>query len=301
MEIPHFLADTWWYALTNRLNDNDYLKLVKKRSAQGFTAAQIVVGIPPEVNIDDNNAKSIYGTAFDKEGKVNYKYLEFAKRRIEIMNQNNLIAIIYGAWGDQINWIGTKNMMKWWNQLIKVFDNLNVIYCLTGEIDIGCNTKNDKQKRIIKWEKVLKDISKKTNKPIIVHTMPGNTSFSLIKNQKLLSANTFQSGHTENSKKEISKIIRESKMKFPGVPVINLEPYYEGIHGKFYEKDQIDIFKLCIKQGVHAICYGAQGIWNVGDGKFLSHWGTQTFEEALTLKTPEIISKCYREITENKE
>ena len=30
-KLPHFLADTWWYALTNRLNDNDYLKLVKKK------------------------------------------------------------------------------------------------------------------------------------------------------------------------------------------------------------------------------------------------------------------------------
>ena len=56
-KLPHFLADTWWYAITKRLNDKDFLKLVKTRQNQGFTAAQIVVGIPPEVEIEDLQEK----------------------------------------------------------------------------------------------------------------------------------------------------------------------------------------------------------------------------------------------------
>ena len=48
-EIPAFLADTWWFALTGRLDDAAFPRLVERRAGQGFTAAQLVVGIPPEV------------------------------------------------------------------------------------------------------------------------------------------------------------------------------------------------------------------------------------------------------------
>ena len=54
VKLPHFFADTWWFAMT-RLNDKQFLKLVKLRQEQGFTAAQIVVGIPPEVGIENEN------------------------------------------------------------------------------------------------------------------------------------------------------------------------------------------------------------------------------------------------------
>ena len=97
MRLPHFLADTWWFALTKRLNDEDFLKLVKTREKQGFTAAQIVVGIPPEVGIKNENASSIFGGAWNEKGEINKKYLELAKKRIKIMNDHNIKAIVYGA------------------------------------------------------------------------------------------------------------------------------------------------------------------------------------------------------------
>ncbi len=292
INLPHFLADTWWYALTKRLNDSDFLKLVKLREKQGFNAAQIVVGIPPEVEIEDENAKSIYGSAFDKKGKINYKYLEFAKKRIEIMNEYNLMAIVYGAWGNHIDIIGTKKMKNWWNELIKTLDDLNVVYCLTGEIEIGCKSY---KKRIKKWKKVLKEIKKKTQKPILIHTMPDNDSISIEKN---IEANTFQTGHDKEREESLWKNIYESKKKYPKKPAINLEPWYEGINNNFYKKEQLKAFWLSVTSGAYAICYGAQGIWNVGDGSFLSHWGNQTFEEALKLDTPNILGKEYKKLLE---
>jgi hypothetical protein len=48
-ELPAFLADTWWFGLTGRLGDEAFRRLVALRASQGFTAAQLVVGIPPEV------------------------------------------------------------------------------------------------------------------------------------------------------------------------------------------------------------------------------------------------------------
>lgn len=94
-ELPHFLADTWWFALTQRTSDKQFERLVKLRQQQGFTAAQIVVGIPPETGVYNQNAASIYGPAWDLNGIINEKYLSFAQHRIEYMNQHNLTAIIY--------------------------------------------------------------------------------------------------------------------------------------------------------------------------------------------------------------
>lgn len=172
--ITTFFADTWWYAMTTRMSDENFLKLVKLRQQQGFDAAQIVVGIPPEVGIYNSNAKSEFGEAFNINGKINYKYLEFAKKRVKIMNEHNLTAIIYGAWGQQIDWISENKMCDWWLAIIQYFDDLNVIYCLTGKLDISLETiasksllpdKTSKENIFFKestTRKILKNILKKT-------------------------------------------------------------------------------------------------------------------------------------------
>ena len=335
LDLPHFLADTWWFALTQRLNEERFLQLVKTREKQGFTAAQIVVGIPPEVGIENENAKSIVGSPWDKKGNINNEYLEFAKKRIKIMNEHHITAIVYGAWGHQIEWIGTNKMIKWWKQIIKTLDKCDVIYCLTGEIDIWNNPilakqllpnkttqdiilnsqrvkntlkeiyykvfyKNNisKRTRLKKWQKVLSNIEKTTNKPFIVHTLPTLSGFSAIKSIELLSANTFQTGHSRESKDSLWKNIYNSKRTFPNAPAINLEPYYEGIHNDFFDKWQLEAFWLSSVSGCYAICYGAHGIWNIGDGQFLNQWGKQTFQEALALKTPVILGKTYKLLLE---
>lgn len=330
-KLPHFFADTWWYAITNRMSDENFLKLVKKRQNQGFNSAQIVVGIPPEVGIGNPNAQSTVGTAFDKYGKANYEYLEFAKKRVEIMNEHNLIAIIYGAWGQQIDWIDEKKMCNWWKLIIQYFDELDVIYCLTGELDICLEPfrakallpnktsqdivfskikkqyllkkiynkvffnkiKNFKEIRIKKWSKILQVIFKITKKPIIIHPLPGNGGLNLTFYPELLAANTFQTGHNIQTENDIWKCIMDSKKIYKNIPVINLEPWYEGIFDDFFIEKQLKSFWLSVASGAFSICYGAHGIWNVGDGEFLSNWGKATFQDALNLKTPEILGRSY--------
>lgn len=331
IKLSHFLADTWWFVMTKRLSDSDFFELVKIREKQGFTAAQIVVGIPPEVGIQNENAKSIFGSAWDEKGNINMAYLAFAKKRIKIMNEHHLTAIIYGAWGHQIEWIGTDRMINWWKVLIETFDDCDVIYCLTGEIDIWTNpilskcllpdkttqnislkkylaknilikvyTKlshnNDifRKKRLVKWEKVLTTIRNSTDKPILIHTLPTSSGFSVIHDIELISANTFQTGHTRESFNILWRKIYESKKNYPNKPVINLEPYYEGIHNDFFGEWQLHAFWCSIASGSYSVCYGAHGIWNVGDGEFLSQWGKQTFKEALSIKTPEVLGKTYK-------
>ena len=52
--IGHFLADTWWYGLTDRISTDEFYRLAQQRKDEGFSAIQLVMGIPPEVVIDSH-------------------------------------------------------------------------------------------------------------------------------------------------------------------------------------------------------------------------------------------------------
>lgn len=49
-----------------------------------------------------------------------------------------------------------------------------------------------------------------------------------------------------------------------------------------FESDQIFAFWVSMLSGASAYC----GIWNVGDGNFLAHWGRRTFREAKKPTVP---------------
>lgn len=76
---------------------------------------------------------------------------------------------------------------------------------------------------------------------------------------------------------------------------INLEPWYEGIRNQFWVKDQMFSYWATMLAGATSYCYGAHGIWNVGDGKFLAHWGKQTFAQASALDTPRLVGLSHKQ------
>ena len=59
-----YLADTWWFGMTKRLSDIKFLKLLELRKKQGFTAIQIILGVPPEITIDSREAENTAGHGF---------------------------------------------------------------------------------------------------------------------------------------------------------------------------------------------------------------------------------------------
>ncbi len=130
------LVDTWWFALTRRLPDKAFMELVEKRVQQGFTAVQLVVGIPPEVGPEHESAASPVGFPWTLAGTFNEAYLAFARQRIAYLNAQGLRVIVYGAWGHQIEWLGQERMTDWWRRIITALDDLDVVYCLTGESNI---------------------------------------------------------------------------------------------------------------------------------------------------------------------
>lgn len=335
-DLPSFLADTWWFGLTSRLDDETFLRLVRRRSEQGFTAAQVVVGIPPEVGPEHPSARSPVGPAWDRHGTPNEAYLRMAHERIGIMNRHGLTAIVYGAWGQQMDWIGRVAMTAWWRRIVETCDGLDVVYCLTGESDLWTSpiaaralltarstddlhgsgggvalvrryaSAIDRRivpaifqgRRRANWSAVLDDLVSRTQRPIIVHTTGSIDGMHAVDDPSPLAANTFQTGHSRASEPQLWRRVLSSREERPDLPAVNLEPWYEGIHGQFGLDDQVQALWMSVSAGARAVCYGAHGIWNVGDGRFLAHWGGQTFEEALGLPSPAILGATYRMVDE---
>jgi hypothetical protein len=156
--------------------------------------------------------------------------------------------------------------------------------------------KNRYRKRRDDWSFVLEEVSHSTDKPIIIHPTPGETGDEAVSNPELLAANTVQTGHDLRARDRLWRLpLALLKNDCTHKGYINLEPWYEGIRDQFWAEDQMFSYWVTMLAGAMSYCYGAHGIWNVGDGKFLAHWGKQTFAQALALDTPRLLGLSHKQ------
>jgi hypothetical protein len=332
------LADTWWFGLSKRLSEKDFKDLAALRAEQGFSAIQLVVGVPPEVGPENENAQSEVGFPWTLSGDFNQAYLELARDRIQYLNDLGFTVIVYGAWGYQIAWLGKKKMTEWWFRIIETLDSLKVIYCLSGESSLWVGKeskllpakstddlvtsqvlstlhprlkrflartvrylseqvrKPQLEKRRQDWSLVLERISQQTDKPIIVHPISTETGYEAVCNPELLSTNTAQTGHDMSARNRLWQLpLALLKNDHTHKGYINLEPWYEGIRNQFWVEDQMFSYWVSMLAGAMSYCYGAHGIWNVGDGRFLAHWGKQIFAQAVVLDTPRLLGLSHKQ------
>ena len=336
--IPSLLADTWWFGLSRRLAEKDFNELAALRAEQGFSAIQLVVGVPPEVGPENENAKSQVGFPWTLSGDFNQAYLKLARDRIQFLNDLGFLVIVYGAWGHQMKWLGAERMTGWWLRIIETLDSLNVIYCVSGESNLWVGEeskllpakstddlvtsqvlstlhprlkrflartvghlseqvrKRQLEKRRQNWSLVLERTSQHTDKPIIVHPTSHETGYEAVCNPELLSTNTAQTGHDMSAKNRLWQLpLALLKNDYTHRGYINLEPWYEGIRNQFWVEDQMFSYWVSMLAGAISYCYGAHGIWNVGDGRFLAHWGKQTFAQAVALDTPRLLGLSHKQ------
>jgi hypothetical protein len=98
--IAGFLADTWWFGLSKRLSEKNFRDLAALRAEQGFSAIQLVVGVPPEVGPENENAQSQVGFPWTLDGDLNQEYLELARDRIQCLKKvsDNSTSIVSTEW-----------------------------------------------------------------------------------------------------------------------------------------------------------------------------------------------------------
>lgn len=131
-----YLADTWWYGVTKRAKwPYPFKDLVQDRKKKGFSVIQLVIGVPPETEMFSENAKNSGGWVFKKDWSINQKYFEEADKKITYLVEQGLVPCIVGGWGFHIDIAGVENIKKLWQEIIKRYSRLPVIFCLCGEVD----------------------------------------------------------------------------------------------------------------------------------------------------------------------
>lgn len=321
--LSGILADTWWYGLSKRCSTEDFIELAQLRASQGFNTIQLVVGIPPETGPENQSNWSEAGPAWSISGEIYDSYLALAASRVQILNSLGLKAIIYGAWGYQIEWIGSAKMIAWWKAIYAALHELDVEYCLTGELDLWLDEPDrllpDKttddlptlsaptfwlsekyrwyvgrhlklKQRVRLWQEVVAGLPAEIAQSLIVHPTVTSSGKSLMGNKVALE--TIMTGHDEKNRNALWQQPINALKKYEAV--INLEPWYEGIKDSFGTNDQLFAYWCSMLSSCEGYCYGAQGIWNMGDGEFLSHWGKQTLAEAKKLNTPHLLGESHK-------
>lgn len=315
--------------MTDRCDDSTFAALAALRAQQGFNCIQLVAGIPPECGPENDNVSGNGTAAWNLDGEINQHYLDWAYQRVKQLNQAGLEVILYGAWGYQINWNSPRFMNAWWAALIRTFDDLDIIYCLSGELDLWperadrllnnhttadidpvtyphslIERASDKfnrkiitpyllRQRIKRWDSILLDVSKKTDRAFLIHTTGNKLASETTRLPHLLCCDSMQSGHSQNTRNTLWQCPVRYHDSNPSSCLINLEPWYEGITDDFGTDDQLYAYWVSVLAGAPGHCYGAHGIWNMGDGSFLSQWGEQTLNQAMQLPTPSLIGKSH--------
>lgn len=151
------------------------------------------------------------------------------------------------------------------------------------------------QKRLKKWQSVgtySKQIDP-FHRVLTVHVSGKTTAYDLFGYQNnMFSMNTIQSGHSKDSVPFMVHALTDSYGK--NIPLINLEPWYEGILGNFNDYYQRMAFWISILCGAVGHSYGAHGIWQMaqrGDG-FMKHWGKSSWKESLQFQGAEQLGRA---------
>lgn len=297
---PFFwLADTWWYGMTRRMNFEIFKKLAKKRKRQGFSVIQIVVGIPPETEPFSKDASNDGGHPFTKNWQVNANYFREVDEKIKYLVHTGLIPCLVGNWGNHIEKTGVENMKKFWEEIVKRYASYPVIFCLTGEVDKFSAVKTIfsnyfLQRRLRKWSGIAKYVKQidTCHHLLTVHVQSQQSARQLFSDPAWLDFNSIQSGHSKDRAAfMIETILTESKKSRP---IINLEPWYEGILDNFGAQEQRYAFWTCILSGAKGHTYGAHGIWQMStkNDDYQNHWGHSNWEEAANFKGAEQLGKA---------
>ena len=268
---------------------------------------------------------------------LNLKYFIEVDKKIKYLVDNDLVPCIFGAWGHHIDILGVDLIKKWWGEIVRRYAKYPVVWCLTGEADIlppsysfrdshvkkvlarirhsglfrilvkildalqKSSLTRITNKRIKKWNEVARYIKKidKFNRLLTVHIHSRTTASQLFGDPSWLDIDSIQSGHSKESLGFMTSAIKEAAKNKR--PIVNLEPWYEGILGNFGEKKQLQAFWACIKAGAAGHSYGAHGIWQMATYKdnFMGHWGRSDWKKAIKYSGAEAIGKAKKKLERN--
>lgn len=302
-----WLADTWWFALCDRVTSAELSELARRRADQGFTVVHVVAGLLPEVSAYEDLGELAGRWAWQPDwADLDPDWWAAADERIELIIEHGLVPAIVGSWSYYLLELGVERMTRHWREVIARWGAHPVVWCIAGEAglpyyaDLGKPAGESASRALIRdWQTVLGRVADLDGYGSVrtIHPFPprGLSGTDMIDDPSLLDLVWLQTGHSDHWDIEptLATVEREAVASH-GLPVINSEVCYEGILGGSEAALQRYFFYSHLLRGAAGHSYGAQGLWafrraeDRGPGL---HWGGRTWQQAAELPGAEQLGR----------
>jgi len=299
---PFFwLADSWWFAMCERIRyPEEFLTLVRDRAEKGFTAIQFAIGFACDIHAydprDANEAGHIWEPDFET---INPDYFDFADDRVLAIVEHNLVPNIVGMWGYYLPLMGREKAKLHWRYLIARYGALPVTWTLCGESRLSWYAETDAEKReanrqeqLDGWAEVGRFV--KENDPwgraLTCHIgpKPGGKNVPPLSDTSVLDFHFLQPGHSDyDSVAKAQEDFAAAQQDYPGELIMVGECCFEGMQGGAGPKAQRNLFWTSVLSGMPGYSYGVDALWqmNRADQPFGASvagqiWGNAPWDEA---------------------
>lgn len=268
---PFFwLGDTWWMGLCKRLSWPDgFETLTEDRLRKGFTIAQIVAGLYPDMEPFDERGANEAGYPWEREyARINPAYFDEADVRIQHLADSGLAACVVGFWGYFIPRMGMTKVKQHWRYLVARWGAYPVVWCLAGEGTMPYYLSKTPEQDAETQKHGLTELARYVHSidahhhPVTIH--PSSSARACVDDPSVIDFDMLQTGHSdrESVPNTIETINRELAVS-PRMPVLVGETNYEGIAEASREEVERFMFWSAILTGAGGHTYGANGIWQV--------------------------------------
>ncbi len=279
--LPYlWLADTQWFALTDRVSTEEWAQLLRQRQELGYNTLQLVAGLLPETDFA-TPASQLNGRSAWLPGQdgleLDPAWWDAADERIATAAELGFVAAVVGAWSYYLRDLGAEALRRHWHQVVARWAAFPTVWCVAGEMglmhyeELGQPDANQVARDIqAEWAPVaahLREIDP-WSRPTTAHPCPAfgdHTSLDVIDPQ-LVDLVWMQTGHAGTNSVVPSLDALARARSLSRKPVLNSEVCYEGIAGGSEAMLQRFLFWSHLLSGAAGHTYGAQGVWAFHDG-----------------------------------
>ncbi len=219
------------------------------------------------------------------------------------MIEHGLVPCLVGGWGHQMDSVGEERFSLFWKEIIRRFSKYPVVWCLTGEVDIGTPSLHPSYsflKQVVSRLPEPVKVSLRTLKhSLFIRPLISTPVTSERVSQQILSwkkvAEALKDEDKTNKLLLVHPNTQQASSAILGQPTwldvdsiqsghdpgsrlfmvseayqrskqkifVNLEPIYEGILGNDDPELQRYAFWMSILAGAKGHSYGAEGLWNM--------------------------------------
>jgi hypothetical protein len=296
-----WLADTWWYALCDRLEFSEMTALAERRRAEGFTVIQLVAGLLPEVyGFDELGSLDGVWPWTHEYGELDPAWWDAADLRVAAIAAAGLVPAVVGAWSYYLLDMGRDRMERHWREIVARWSALPVVWCTAGEAGMPRyeQVSTPEEEPLIRslsdeWGEITGSL-RKLDPYANLRTLHPYPHAGVFSSTAVLQGDVadldfiwLQTGHGDRAAIPASRETLAVELAADhGLPVLNSEVCYEGIGAGCSDTLQRFLFWSNVLSGAAGHSYGAQGLWafrreqDAGPGM---PWGEATWQEAAAL------------------